>query len=47
MCPLSAGDFVNFGFPMAYTVTAWAWDVIDYESAYFAAGMYIMAMLNM
>jgi hypothetical protein len=44
---LSAGDFVNFGFPMAYTVTARARDVIDYESAYSAAGMHIMVMLNM
>nr|AAU20853.2 endogenous cellulase [Reticulitermes flavipes] len=33
-----AGDFVKFGFPMAYTVTVLAWGVIDYESAYSAAG---------
>ena len=46
LCTFSAGDFVKFGFPMAYTVTVLAWGVIDYESAYSAAGTYITAILN-
>jgi endoglucanase len=29
-----AGDFVKFGFPMAYSITVLAWGVIDYEDAY-------------
>jgi endoglucanase len=33
-----AGDFVKFGFPMAYTTTVSAWSVIDYPSGYSSAG---------
>ncbi|KAK7868027.1 hypothetical protein R5R35_010198 [Gryllus longicercus] len=29
-----AGDFVKFGYPMAYTVTVLAWSAIDYEEGY-------------
>ncbi|XP_069681406.1 uncharacterized protein [Periplaneta americana] len=29
-----AGDFVKFGFPMAYTVTVLAWGIISHESGY-------------
>jgi len=33
-----AGDFVKFGFPMAYTATVLAWGLIDYEAGYSSAG---------
>nr|AOV94250.1 cellulase [Antipaluria urichi] len=33
-----AGDFVKFGFPMAFTATVLAWTIIDHESAYNSAG---------
>ena len=33
-----AGDFVKFGFPMAYTITVVAWGVVDWTSGYSAAG---------
>jgi len=33
-----AGDFVKFGFPMAYAMTVLAWGAIDYEDAYTKAG---------
>nr|AXQ39838.1 beta-1,4-endoglucanase [Loboptera decipiens] len=29
-----AGDFVKFGFPMAYTITTLAWGAIDYANGY-------------
>jgi endoglucanase len=35
---LTAGDFVKFGFPMAYTITVVAWGVVDWTSGYSAAG---------
>jgi endoglucanase len=35
---LLAGDFVKFGFPMAYTTTVSAWSVIDYPFGYSSAG---------
>jgi len=33
-----AGDFVKFGFPMAYTATVLAWGLIDFEAGYSSAG---------
>nr|AGP76425.1 endo-beta-1,4-glucanase 2 [Pericapritermes sp. PpEG2] len=33
-----AGDFVKFGFPMAYTTTVLAWGLVDYEGAFSSAG---------
>nr|AGP76418.1 endo-beta-1,4-glucanase [Nasutitermes sp. NpEG] len=33
-----AGDFVKFGFPMAYTATVLAWGMIDLEAGYSSAG---------
>jgi endoglucanase len=33
-----AGDFVKFGFPMAFSMTILSWGVIDYHDAYTAAG---------
>ena len=39
-----AGDFVKFGFPMAYTITVIAWGVIQYEQAYKSAGQYNFAL---
>ena len=35
---LTAGDFVKFGFPMAYTITVVAWGVLEWASGYSAAG---------
>ncbi|GFG41055.1 hypothetical protein Cfor_04531 [Coptotermes formosanus] len=34
-----AGDFVKFGFPMAYTATVLAWGLVDYEAGYSSAGV--------
>nr|AMH40377.1 glycoside hydrolase family 9 [Peruphasma schultei] len=34
-----AGDYVKFGFPMAYTATVLAWSVLDHEPAYQQAGV--------
>nr|AGP76427.1 endo-beta-1,4-glucanase 1 [Rhynchotermes bulbinasus] len=33
-----AGDFVKFGFPMAFTTTVLAWGLIDFEGGYSSAG---------
>jgi len=33
-----AGDFVKFGFPMAYTATVLSWGLLDYEAGYTSAG---------
>ena len=33
-----AGDFVKFGFPMAYSVTVLAWGLVQYKGAYYASG---------
>nr|AMH40372.1 glycoside hydrolase family 9 [Medauroidea extradentata] len=33
-----AGDFVKFGFPMAYTITVLSWGIIDYEDVYKSTG---------
>ncbi|MBB3698905.1 glycoside hydrolase family 9 protein [Flammeovirga yaeyamensis] len=33
-----AGDHVKFGFPMAFSVTALAWGVVEYEDAYRQSG---------
>ena len=33
-----AGDFVKFGFPMAFSTTLLTWGFIEYKDAYFAAG---------
>nr|AMH40361.1 glycoside hydrolase family 9 [Aretaon asperrimus] len=33
-----AGDFVKFGFPMAFTGTMLSWSVLDHEAAYTKAG---------
>ena len=35
-----AGDFVKFGFPMAYTITVLAWGAIQYEKGYKASGQH-------
>jgi hypothetical protein len=35
----AAGDYVKFGFPMAYTTTVLAWGLVDHEGGYIAAGM--------
>ncbi|KAJ9588696.1 hypothetical protein L9F63_018010, partial [Diploptera punctata] len=29
-----AGDFIKFGFPMAFTTTVLAWSIVDYEAGY-------------
>jgi hypothetical protein len=42
----AAGDFVKFGFPMAYTATVLAWGLIDYEAGYSSAGMYSVLMVK-
>ncbi|PSN31180.1 hypothetical protein C0J52_21511, partial [Blattella germanica] len=31
---ITAGDFVKFGFPMAFTITTLAWGAIDYANGY-------------
>jgi hypothetical protein len=36
----AAGDFVKFGFPMAYTVTVLAWGALDQEAGYTKASTY-------
>nr|AXQ39836.1 beta-1,4-endoglucanase [Loboptera decipiens] len=33
-----AGDFVKFGFPMAYTITVLSWGLLDYPNGYSKAG---------
>lgn len=33
-----AGDYVKFGFPMAYTATVLAWGLVDNQAGYSAAG---------
>ena len=33
-----AGDFVKFGFPMAFSTTLLCWGLIEYQNAYTAAG---------
>ena len=38
--PSTAGDFVKFGFPMAYTATVLAWAVIDFENGFNKASEY-------
>ena len=35
-----AGDYVKFGFPMAYSATVLAWGLVEYKKAYEAAGQY-------
>ena len=35
-----AGDYVKFGFPMAYSATVLAWGLIEYKKGYQAAGQY-------
>jgi hypothetical protein len=42
----AAGDFVKFGFPMAYTVTVLSWGAIDQEAGYTKASMYLTVTLN-
>ncbi|CAH1790308.1 unnamed protein product [Owenia fusiformis] len=39
-----AGDMVKFGFPMAYTTTALAWGILEFEAGYKAAGEYDNAL---
>nr|AMH40362.1 glycoside hydrolase family 9 [Extatosoma tiaratum] len=34
-----AGDYVKFGFPMAFTTTVLSWSVLDHEKAYTKAGV--------
>ncbi|CAG0886961.1 unnamed protein product [Darwinula stevensoni] len=34
-----AGDYVKFGFPMAYTTTVLAWGMVEYANAYNKAGL--------
>ena len=35
----TAGDYVKFGFPMAYTTTVLAWGMVEYANAYENAGL--------
>jgi len=42
-----AGDYIKFGFPMAYTTTVLAWGLVDYEAGYTSAGMYIVVKVKM
>ena len=35
---ISAGDYVKFGFPMAWTVTVLAWGGISFQEGYESAG---------
>jgi hypothetical protein len=42
----AAGDYVKFGFPMAYTTTVLAWGLLDYQAGYFSAGMYTVVMVK-
>jgi hypothetical protein len=41
-----AGDFVKFGFPMAYTITVLSWGVVDHEIGYKDASSYITVILE-
>nr|AMH40391.1 glycoside hydrolase family 9 [Sipyloidea sipylus] len=34
-----AGDYVKFGFPMAFTATVLSWNILDHEKAYTKAGV--------
>nr|CAD54726.1 beta-1,4-endoglucanase [Mastotermes darwiniensis] len=34
-----AGDYVKFGFPMAYTATVLAWGLVDHPAGYSSAGL--------
>jgi hypothetical protein len=43
----AAGDYVKFGFPMAFTATVLAWGLVDYEAGYSSAGMYIVVKVKM
>ena len=36
----TAGDFMKFGFPMAYTATVLAWGIISHEQGYETASEY-------
>jgi len=42
----SAGDFVKFGFPMAYTATVLSWGLVDYEAGFTSAGAYSVVMVR-
>ena len=42
----SAGDFVKFGFPMAYTATVLSWGLVDYEAGFTSAGAYNVVMVR-
>lgn len=39
----AAGDYVKFGFPMAYTATVLSWGALDQEAGYTAASTYLSA----
>lgn len=41
-----AGDFVKFGFPMAYTITVLSWGVVDHEIGYINASSYNTVILK-
>jgi hypothetical protein len=41
-----AGDFVKFGFPMAYTITVLSWGVVDHEKGYINASSYKTIILD-
>jgi endoglucanase len=38
VCGVTAGDFVKFGFPMAWSTTTLAWGLLEYWDAYDKAG---------
>jgi len=40
-CISAAGDYVKFGFPMAFTATVLAWGLVDHEDGYKIAGAYL------
>jgi len=43
----AAGDYIKFGFPMAYTTTVLSWGLVDYEAGYSSAGMYSVVIVKM
>jgi len=46
LCLFAAGDYVKFGFPMAYTATVLAWGLVDHPAGYSSAGTCLTLMVN-
>jgi hypothetical protein len=42
----TAGDYVKFGLPMAYTTTVTSWGVVDHKEGYIEASTYLTVMVN-